>query len=370
MTDKTVIDQPINPEENQACFKKSREKVYFEGSRPDIQVPMTKVALVKPEVTGQGKADAFYLYDTSGPFSDPNHSIDLALGLPKVRETWLSGRDDCEVLDGFSSQFTQREAMDPRNGSTEFQVNRKPLRCKADRALTQLQYAKAGVITEEMEYIAIRENVARLNASFAECQHVGKAFGAHLPTEVTPEFVRAEVAAGRAVIPANINHLELEPQIIGRNFLVKVNANIGNSAVTSSIEEEVDKMVWATRCGADTIMDLSTGQHIHQTREWILRNSPVPVGTVPIYQALEKVGGVAEALSWEVVRDTLIEQAEQGVDYFTLHAGVLLDHVPLAGKRLTGIVSRGGSIMAKWCITHQKENFLKLPLLLYIHVLP
>lgn len=301
--------------------KHSHQKIYIEGSRSDIRVPMMQVNLVEPGVTGKGQTDHFFLYDTSGPYTDPNYQIDLQAGLPKMRQAWRAD--------------------------------------KAEALQTQLQFAKAGIVTPEMEYVAIRENLARYNQTFAaKGQHSGEARGATLPFEVTPEFVRAEIAAGRAVLPANVNHPELEPQIIGRNFLVKVNANIGNSAVTSSIDEEVEKMVWATRWGADTIMDLSTGNDIYKTREWILRNSPVPVGTVPIYQALEKVGGVAEELSWEIMRETLIEQAEQGVDYFTLHAGVLHDYVSLAAKRLTGIVSRGGSIMAKWCMTHQQENFL------------
>ena len=300
------------------------------------------------------------VYDTSGPYGDPKENIDVHKGLSPLRKTWIEERSDTLELDGVSSSFAKERENDIFTEDFRFIRSRKPLKAKAGKNVTQLHYARQGVITPEMEYIAIRENMGRQAIKDAELtqQHKGEHFGANLPETITPEFVRQEVAAGRAIIPCNINHPELEPMIIGRNFLVKINANIGNSAVTSSIEEEVEKLVWSTRWGADTIMDLSTGRNIHETREWLLRNSPVPLGTVPIYQALEKVNGVAEDLTWEMFKDTLIEQAEQGVDYFTIHAGVLLEYVHLTAKRVTGIVSRGGSIMAKWCLSHHQQSFL------------
>ena len=298
------------------------------------------------------------VYDTSGPYTDPAVEVDVRTGIPRLREGWIDARGDTEPLAGFSSSYARARGDDARLAQLRFAHLRTPRRAAPGKNVTQLHYARAGIVTPEMEYIATRENLARANPAYSTTQHPGQAFGARRVEEVTPEFVREEVAAGRAIIPCNVNHPESEPMIIGRNFLVKVNANIGNSAVTSSIEEEVEKMVWATRWGADTVMDLSTGKNIHETREWIVRNSPVPIGTVPIYQALEKVGGVAEDLTWELFRDTLIEQAEQGVDYFTIHAGVLLRYVPLTARRTTGIVSRGGSIMAKWCLAHHRESFL------------
>jgi len=337
------------------------EKVYIPGSRPDIQVPMRKINLTDSQSkTGPQPNPPLYVYDTSGPYTDPSHTVDVRAGLPSVREQWIDERSDTEQLTGHSSGYTRKQQQDPRKTVWQFGLNRLPRKAKSGARVTQLHYARKGIVTPEMEYIAIRENIRQQNLAHDRRfrTHAGQSFGASLPQEVTPEFVRDEVARGRAVIPANINHPELEPQIIGRNFLTKVNANIGNSAVTSTIAEEVAKLTWAIRWGADTVMDLSTGKHIHQTREWILRNSPVPIGTVPIYQALEKVGGVPEELSWALMRDTLIEQAEQGVDYFTLHAGVLLRYVPMTANRLTGIVSRGGSIMAKWCLAHHQENFL------------
>lgn len=337
-------------------------KVYVEGSRPDIQVPMREITLTDTPVGGFGKAEGehnppFYVYDTSGVYTDPNVEIDLTKGLPKLREKWIEERGDTEILDQLSSQYGTERANDIATANLRFGHIAKPRRAKAGKNVTQMHYAKQGIITPEMEYIAIRESQRQHELTDMR-QHAGMSFGANTPQLITPEFVRQEVAAGRAIIPNNINHPESEPMIIGRNFLVKINANIGNSALGSSIDEEVAKMTWATRWGADTIMDLSTGKHIHETREWIIRNSPVPIGTVPIYQALEKVGGVAEDLTWELFADTLIEQAEQGVDYFTIHAGVLLRYVPLTANRLTGIVSRGGSIMAQWCLAHHKENFL------------
>ena len=299
----------------------------------------------------------FYVYDTSGVYTDPNVEIDLTKGLPKLREGWIAERDDTEQLDGLSSAYGQARARDISTANLRFAHIDKPRRALVGKNVTQMHYARRGIITPEMEYIAIRETQKQHELTDMR-QHDGESFGANTPKIITPEFVRSEVAAGRAIIPNNINHPESEPMIIGRNFLVKINANIGNSALGSSIDEEVSKMTWATRWGADTIMDLSTGNHIHETREWLIRNSPVPIGTVPIYQALEKVDGVAEDLTWEIFRDTLIEQAEQGVDYFTIHAGVLLRYVPLTANRLTGIVSRGGSIMAQWCLAHHKESFL------------
>jgi phosphomethylpyrimidine synthase len=342
-------------------FPKSR-KVYVEGSRPDIRVPMREITLDDtPTGMGGEKNAPLYVYDTSGPYTDPLADIDVRKGLTPLREQWILERNDTELLDILTSEYGRARAADLRLDELRFELTRKPRRAQPGKNVTQLHYARQGIITPEMEYIAIRENMklAKKHASGnVNQQHPGHNFGAFLPEEITPEFVRSEVAAGRAIIPCNINHPELEPMIIGRNFLVKINGNIGNSALSSSIEEEVEKMTWGTRWGADTIMDLSTGKNIHETREWILRNSPVPIGTVPIYQALEKVNGVAEDLNWEVFRDTLIEQAEQGVDYFTIHAGVLLRYVPLTAKRMTGIVSRGGSILAKWCLAHHEENFL------------
>ncbi|MAN50351.1 MULTISPECIES: phosphomethylpyrimidine synthase ThiC [unclassified Marinimicrobium] len=335
-------------------------KVYVQGSRPDLRVPMREIALSQTATEFGGEANpSVRVYDTSGPYSDPQAQIDLRRGLPGLRSLWIEERGDTEVLEQASARYTQARLNDPELEALRFDLHRPPRRAKAGANVTQMHYARRGIITPEMEYIAIRENMALAQArERGEVQHPGEAFGAAIPDEITPEFVRSEVARGRAIIPCNINHPESEPMIIGRNFLVKINGNIGNSALGSSIEEEVAKLTWGTRWGADTVMDLSTGKHIHETREWILRNAPVPIGTVPIYQALEKVDGVAEDLTWEVFRDTLIEQAEQGVDYFTIHAGVLLRYVPLTAKRVTGIVSRGGSIMAKWCLAHHQENFL------------
>ena len=333
-------------------------KVYVQGSRADIQVPFREISLTDtPTALGGEPNPSILVYDTSGVYTDPTVSIDLNKGLPSVRGAWIDERGDTEILDQLSSEFGRQRLNDIRTQNIRFAHITKPRRAKAGRNVTQMHYARAGIITPEMEYIAIREN-QRQQAGVDMRQHPGQNFGAKNLTEITPEFVRSEVAAGRAIIPANINHPECEPMIIGRNFLVKINANIGNSALGSSIDEEVAKMTWATRWGADTIMDLSTGKNIHETREWIIRNSPVPIGTVPIYQALEKVDGIAEDLTWEIFKDTLIEQAEQGVDYFTIHAGVLLRYVPMTANRLTGIVSRGGSIMAQWCLAHHKENFL------------
>lgn len=333
-------------------------KVYIQGSRPDIQVPMRQIELTDtPTGLGGEHNPPVMVYDTSGVYTDPNVQIDLNKGLPHVRQHWIEARQDTEQLSTLSSAFGQERLKDIRTADIRFAHIQKPRRAKAGQNVTQMHYARKGIITPEMEYIAIREN-QRQRDNVDMRQHAGQNFGAKNLTEITAEFVRQEVAAGRAIIPANINHPEIEPMIIGRNFLVKINANIGNSALGSSIDEEVAKMTWATRWGADTIMDLSTGKNIHETREWIIRNSPVPIGTVPIYQALEKVDGVAEDLTWEIFKDTLIEQAEQGVDYFTIHAGVLLRYVPLTANRLTGIVSRGGSIMAQWCLAHHEENFL------------
>ena len=333
-------------------------KVYIQGSRPDIRVPMREIALTDTP-TGLGGENnlPIMVYDTSGVYTDLSVQIDLNKGLPNIRETWIAEREDTERLDTLTSTFGQERLKDIRTAEIRFAHIQKPRRAKTGKNVSQMHYAKQGIITPEMEYIAIREN-QRQHEGADMRQHVGQNFGAHNLMEITPEFVRKEVAEGRAIIPANINHPECEPMIIGRNFLVKINANIGNSALGSSIDEEVSKMTWATRWGADTSMDLSTGKYIHETREWIIRNSPVPIGTVPIYQALEKVDGVAEDLTWEIFKDTLIEQAEQGVDYFTIHAGVLLRYVPMTANRLTGIVSRGGSIMAQWCLAHHTENFL------------
>ncbi|QER40817.1 phosphomethylpyrimidine synthase ThiC [Acinetobacter suaedae] len=334
------------------------KKVYVQGSRPDIQVPFREISLTEtPTGLGGEYNPPIMVYDTSGVYTDPNVQIDLNKGLPSIRQKWIEERNDTDVLTGLSSEFGQARLKDIRTAEIRFAHIQNPRRAQAGKNVTQMHYAKQGIITPEMEYIAIREN-QRQREDVDMRQHPGQNFGAQNLREITPEFVRQEVAAGRAIIPANINHPECEPMIIGRNFLVKINANIGNSALGSSIDEEVAKMTWATRWGADTIMDLSTGKNIHETREWIIRNSPVPIGTVPIYQALEKVDGVAEDLTWEIFKDTLIEQAEQGVDYFTIHAGVLLRYVPMTANRLTGIVSRGGSIMAQWCLAHHKENFL------------
>lgn len=338
------------------------QKVYVQGSRPDIRVPMREISLDVTPTDFGGEINApVTVYDTSGPYTDPNVTIDVRKGLADVRSAWIEDRGDTEKLPGLSSEFGQRRLNDAELSAMRFAHVRNPRRAKAGHNVSQMHYAKKGIITPEMEYVAIRENMKLAEAREAGLlneQHAGHSFGASIPKEITPEFVRSEVARGRAIIPANINHVELEPMIIGRNFLVKINGNIGNSALGSSIEEEVAKLTWGIRWGSDTVMDLSTGKHIHETREWIIRNSPVPIGTVPIYQALEKVGGIAEDLTWELFRDTLIEQAEQGVDYFTIHAGVLLRYVPLTAKRVTGIVSRGGSIMAKWCLAHHQENFL------------
>ncbi|UGQ47092.1 phosphomethylpyrimidine synthase ThiC [Massilia endophytica] len=349
-------------------------KIHVQGSRPDLRVPMREISQSDTSASfGQEPNPPVTVYDTSGPYTDPEARIDIRSGLAPLRAAWIAERGDTEELPGPTSDFGKARLADPALAALRFGLTRQPRRARAGANVTQMHYARRGVVTPEMEFVAIRENLRRREyaaslraagpmgermAAMLERQHPGQSFGAAIPAEITPEFVREEVARGRAIIPANINHPESEPMIIGRNFLVKVNANIGNSAVTSSIGEEVEKMTWAIRWGGDTVMDLSTGKHIHETREWIVRNSPVPIGTVPIYQALEKVNGKAEDLTWEIFRDTLVEQAEQGVDYFTIHAGVLLRYVPLTANRLTGIVSRGGSIMAKWCLAHHKENFL------------
>jgi phosphomethylpyrimidine synthase len=349
-------------------------KIYVQGSRPDIRVPMREISQADtPASFGAEQNPPISVYDTSGPYTDPKASIDIRSGLAALRQAWIIERGDTEELPGPTSQYGVERLADPKLAEMRFNLKRAPRRAKAGRNVSQMHYAKQGLITPEMEFIAIRENQRRKEyleslrtsgpngAKLAEMmarQHPGQSFGAAIPAEMTAEFVRSEVARGRAIIPANINHPESEPMIIGRNFLVKINANIGNSAVTSGIAEEVEKMTWSIRWGGDTVMDLSTGKNIHETREWIIRNSPVPIGTVPIYQALEKVNGKAEDLTWEIFRDTLIEQAEQGVDYFTIHAGVRLPFIPMTAKRMTGIVSRGGSIMAKWCLAHHKESFL------------
>jgi phosphomethylpyrimidine synthase len=349
-------------------------KVYIKGSRDDLLVPMREITQSDtPGSFGAEPNPPVTVYDTSGPYTDPAAAIDVRSGLAAVRAAWVKERQDTETLTGPSSAYGRERLADPRVAELRFNLKRQPLRAIAGKNVTQMHYARRGIITPEMEFVAIRENLerdaytARLKnsgptgskmADLLLRQHRGESFGASIPARITPEFVRDEVARGRAIIPANINHPESEPMAIGRNFLIKINANIGNSAVTSSIGEEVEKMTWAIRWGGDTVMDLSTGKHIHETREWIVRNSPVPIGTVPIYQALEKVDGKAENLTWEIFRDTLIEQAEQGVDYFTIHAGVLLRYVPMTANRMTGIVSRGGSIMAKWCLAHHKESFL------------
>ena len=367
LADPTFMTQP---------FPASR-KVYAEGTMLGVRVPMREISLTPTRMangSGPSPNPSVTVYDTSGPYTDLSEKIDIRAGLTPTRRTWILSRNDVEELPHVSSEYGRLRAADPKLAELRFNHIRKPLRAKPGLNVTQMHYARKGIITPEMEYIAIRENQARelvhhLASSNGNgggqpgsearlwIQHPGQSWGASIPAQITPAFVRDEVARGRAIIPLNINHPESEPMIIGRNFLVKINANIGNSAVASSIEEEVEKMVWAIRWGADTVMDLSTGKNIHETREWIIRNSPVPIGTVPIYQALEKVGGKAEELTWELYQDTLIEQAEQGVDYFTIHAGVRLRYVPLTAKRTTGIVSRGGSIHAKWCLAHHQENF-------------
>lgn len=342
------------------------QKVYVEGEQAGVRVGMREITLSDSFIGGTEenpvfeKNDPIRVYDTSGPYTEPGFELNVRKGLPKYREQWILDRDDTEELESVTSQFSQQRMADEGLDHIRFEHLPKIRRAKKGKNVTQMHYARQGIITPEMEFVAIRENMGRekIREELLAQQHKGESFGAEIPEFITPEFVRSEVARGRAIIPNNINHPESEPMIVGRNFLVKVNANIGNSSVTSSIEEEVEKLVWSTRWGADTVMDLSTGRYIHETREWVVRNSPVPIGTVPIYQALEKVNGVAEDLTWEIFRDTLIEQAEQGVDYFTIHAGVLLRYVPMTAKRVTGIVSRGGSIMAKWCLAHHKENFL------------
>jgi phosphomethylpyrimidine synthase len=366
-TDKQLkknIDQFLNETasldpEALKSFAKSK-KVYVTGSRPDLKVPFREISLSDtPSSFGAEKNPPVMVYDTSGPYTDPDYQIDIRNGLPSLRSQWIDERNDTEFLDGPTSIFGHERKTNPELTNMRFNLLRQPRRAKSGKNVSQMYYAKQGIVTPEMEYIAIRENQRREDMSaLLQTQHPGHDFGAAIPKLITPEFVRDEVARGRAIIPANINHPETEPMIIGRNFLVKINANIGNSALGSSISEEVEKMVWGTRWGADTVMDLSTGKNIHETREWIIRNSPVPIGTVPIYQALEKVDGKAEDLTWEIFKDTLIEQAEQGVDYFTIHAGVRLSYIPMTAKRMTGIVSRGGSIMAKWCLAHHKESFL------------
>ncbi len=333
-------------------------KTFVTGSRVDIKVPMREIKLTDTIGDLAEKNDPVHVYDTSGPYTDPKKSINFRNGIEQHRGKWIEERGDTETLDSFSSSYCNKRLNDKSLDDLRFEHIIKPRCAKSGRNVTQMHYAKQGIITPEMEFIAIRENCRWQEYKDQIGQHKGESFGASIPQTITPEFVRNEVARGRAIIPCNINHPETEPMIVGRNFLVKINGNIGNSALGSSIDEEVDKMVWGIRWGADTIMDLSTGKNIHETREWIIRNSPVPIGTVPIYQALEKVNGVAEDLTWEIFRDTLIEQAEQGVDYFTIHAGVRLKYVPLTAKRVTGIVSRGGSIMAKWCLAHHQESFL------------
>ena len=366
-TDKELkknIDQFLNETasldpEALKSFAKSK-KVYVTGSRPDLKVPFREISLSDtPSSFGAEKNPPVMVYDTSGPYTDPDYQIDIRNGLPSLRSQWINERNDTEFLDGPTSIFGHERKTNPDLAKMRFNLLRQPRRAKKGKNVSQMHYARQGIVTPEMEYIAIRENQRREEMSaLLQTQHPGHDFGAAIPKLITPEFVRDEVARGRAIIPVNINHPETEPMIIGRNFLVKINANIGNSALGSSISEEVEKMVWGTRWGADTVMDLSTGKNIHETREWIIRNSPVPIGTVPIYQALEKVDGKAEDLTWEIFKDTLIEQAEQGVDYFTIHAGVRLSYIPMTAKRMTGIVSRGGSIMAKWCLAHHEESFL------------
>ena len=362
LSDKASLD-----DDALASFPNSR-KIYVDGKLFDIRVPMREITQ-SPTQSELGKTEnpKIYVYDTSGPYTDPSAKVDIRKGLPELRKMWIDARNDTELLNGPTSIYGKKRASDPELTSMRFDLARNPLRAKTGKNVSQMHYAKNGIVTSEMEFIAIRENLKRedflknLNKEQKDvlgAQHAGHSFGASIQANITPDFVRNEVAMGRAIIPANINHPETEPMIIGRNFLVKINANIGNSALSSGIQEEVEKMTWATRWGADTVMDLSTGKNIHETREWIVRNSPVPIGTVPIYQALEKVDGKAEELTWEIFKDTLIEQAEQGVDYFTIHAGIRLSFIPMTANRLTGIVSRGGSIMAKWCLAHHKESFL------------
>ena len=366
-TDKALsknIDQFIGTDAqlNEDALKPfaNSKKIYIQGSTPDIQVPFREITISDtPSEFGAEKNAPVLVYDTSGPYTDPKYDINIQNGLPPLKTKWIEDRQDTEILDGPTSVYGQERKIDPELEKMRFNLLRKPRRAKPGKNVSQMHYAKKGIITPEMEYIAIRENQRREGLSdVIQMQHPGQNHGAQIPNKVTPEFVRDEVAKGRAIIPANINHPETEPMIIGRNFLVKINANIGNSALGSSISEEVEKMVWGTRWGADNVMDLSTGKNIHETREWIIRNSPVPIGTVPIYQALEKVNGKAEDLTWEIFKDTLIEQAEQGVDYFTIHSGVRLAYIPMTAKRMTGIVSRGGSIMASWCLAHHQESFL------------
>ena len=348
-----VDDATIHPLPNS-------RKIYVTGSRPDIRVPMREISQSDtPTSMGGEQNPPIFVYDCSGPYTDPAATIDLRQGLPALRERWIEERGDSERLPAQSSSYGRTRLADPALAELRLAHVQQPRRAKAGANVTQMHYARQGIVTPEMEFVAIREN-QRLDklSELLKTQHPGQSFGASIPQVITPEFVRSEVARGRAIIPNNINHPESEPMIIGRNFLTKINCNIGNSPLVSSIQEEVDKMTWAIRWGGDTVMDLSTGKNIHETREWIVRNSPVPIGTVPIYQALEKVDGKAEDLTWELFRDTLIEQAEQGVDYFTIHAGVLLRYIPMTAKRMTGIVSRGGSILAKWCLAHHKENFL------------
>jgi len=362
LSDKASLD-----DDALASFPNSR-KIYVDGKLFDIRVPMREITQ-SPTQSELGKTEnpKIYVYDTSGPYTDPSAKVDIRKGLPELRKTWIEARNDTELLNGPTSIYGKKRASDPELASMRFDLARNPLRAKTGKNVSQMHYAKNGIVTPEMEFIAIRENLKRedflknLNKEQKDvlgAQHAGHSFGASIQANITPDFVRNEVAMGRAIIPANINHPETEPMIIGRNFLVKINANIGNSALSSGIQEEVEKMTWATRWGADTVMDLSTGKNIHETRGWIVRNSPVPIGTGPIYQALEKVDGKAEELTWEIFKDTLIEQAEQGVDYFTIHAGIRLSFIPMTANRLTGIVSRGGSIMAKWCLAHHKESFL------------
>lgn len=366
----TILNQKnfsnATAEVDQAAIKPlpNSRKIYVQGSTPDIQVPMREITQSDTASSvGAEKNPPIWVYDTSGPYTDPSVKIDIRNGLFALREKWIEARGDTEVLSGLNSAYSKERLADPKLAEMRFNLKRQPRRSKVGNNVTQMHYARLGIITPEMEFIAIREN-QRCEEFYAQKhelltrQHPGQDFGASLPKQITAEFVRDEVARGRAIIPANINHPESEPMIIGRNFLVKINANIGNSALGSSIQEEVEKMTWAIRWGGDTVMDLSTGKNIHETREWIIRNSPVPIGTVPIYQALEKVDGKSEDLTWEIFRDTLVEQAEQGVDYFTIHAGVRLAYVPMTAKRMTGIVSRGGSIMAKWCLAHHQESFL------------
>ncbi|HSX63305.1 MAG TPA: phosphomethylpyrimidine synthase ThiC [Pseudoxanthomonas sp.] len=361
-----AVPSPLQQQTDQLSESVTRpipgsRKIFVEGSRADVRVPMREIVLSQtPTIFGGEENPPVTVYDTSGPYTDPDARIDLSAGLPALRAKWIEERGDTELLPQLSSEFGRGRETNPKLATVRFPGRLLPRRAKAGANVSQMHYARKGIITPEMEFVAIREN-QRLEAvrdALLLAQHPGESFGASIQKMITPEFVRDEIARGRAILPNNINHPESEPMIIGRNFLTKINANIGNSAVSSGIAEEVEKLVWSIRWGGDTVMDLSTGKHIHETREWIIRNSPVPIGTVPIYQALEKVDGRAEELTWEIFRDTLIEQAEQGVDYFTIHAGVLLRYVPLTAKRVTGIVSRGGSILAKWCLAHHKENFL------------